>query len=184
MAQKAKHTGLVGRAMLMATVAATIVLSVAEPVAAQRLGADGRVTAFVDCNVDTHVATITVRGTTPSSYKTTGFYFKTQVYAKTRAQTTWTYLNQRTALVKTWTKANSYTWVETPKTLVGASFQGLDYGYYDVLVKYWFRSPSQSTWQGPRMFQVPGDSQSTIQTTYWDGLTNQSFYSSECYLWW
>lgn len=170
------------RASALTLLSLTVLATQIMPAAAHPLGSDGMVRAFVDCNMYSHVATVKVSTMIPSGSKTTGFYFYTQVWAKARYETVFNPIKTvESPLIKTWSKTSSGVWINNPKTILGTTFTGNVRAYYDVAIQYWFRTPT-GAWQGPRTFYVPGDAQSTIQQTAWDGLTWTSVPAGDCWL--
>ena len=96
-----------------------------------------------------------------SAYRDSGLYFYTEIYAKAHTASRWSLMQgSYTSLVKTWRlepdNIGFYgpSWANNPTTIATTTFSGSRGGQYDVLIRYWFRPPSSSSWSGPYGFQL------------------------------
>jgi hypothetical protein len=162
----------------------------AAPVGAQTFGGDGRLFAAVDCHLATNTAYVFIKAENPSAYKTTGLYYFTQVWAKSRNETSYNLISSgQSALTKTWTyysnnpfANNSGGYFQNTTIISRPSFTGSVNGYYDIYVRYWIAAPGARAWTGPYGFTVAGDRDSSILVTSNNGYGNLSDQVSDCSL--
>jgi hypothetical protein len=165
-------------------------LGAAAPAQAQSFGSDGAIYAVVDCNLATNTASVSVVVMEPFKYATSGLVFYTEVWAKSRGESRYNLIRSvQTKTVKTWSTYNpnpfvpgSASWMNNPTTILSTSFTGRVEDYYDIYVKWWFRLPTSSSWNGAYGFTVAGDPHSHIDITSNDGFGNLSSPATQCFL--
>jgi hypothetical protein len=169
-------TALVGGLCLIAT---------AVPVSAQTfgpLGGGGKIYGTADCYMATRTANVWVSVMEPKIYASSGLYFYTEIWAKSRDETRYNFISGgQSPLVKTWSPYSdgvNTNWGNNPTTIFSGSFTGSVQAYYDILVRYWYAPPG-ANWTGPYGFTLATDPSSRITiVSSW----GQGAYPSDCFL--
>jgi len=180
-----------GRRLAATALAGSVlVLAAAAPASAQTFGGDGKIYASVNCNLATKTASVSVVVMEPAKYATSGLVFYTEVWAKARSETKYNLIRgAQSPVLKTWSQynpnpfvGNQLSWMNNPTTVLTTAFTGRLESYYDITIKWWFRTPTSSTWAGPYAFTAAGDAHSSITITSNDGFGNLTSPISNCYL--
>jgi len=166
MAANGGMLGKVGRAGAALALASAALTASTAPVAAQVLGTDGKVSAYVTCQLATNTAHVVVYAENPSVASGPGLVYYGRIWAKGELDRDWSLISEgQTGTINTW-RNNGFVTFNLSTWIFQGDFSGSD-GSYEVYVQYWIRWPDSSTWGPLNGFNVNTDRNSTIDTFSW-----------------
>jgi hypothetical protein len=181
------HSKIAGKIVSRATAAlvfgAFALTATAQPASAQSTGTGGKIYAVAECRLATNRADVTVTVMNPDKYRTSGLVYFVEFWAKPSASTTWTKITQvQTGVVKTHkSTVISGVTMNDPTRILATAFTGPN-GAYDMYVRYWFKTPTATTWSPMYGFVVGTDPDSVTYTISNDGYGELSSQTSRCNL--